>query len=141
MTNAGRAGLFGFAPQGVCLAWFVAAPAVGSYPAISPLPVPRVAPGGIFSVALSVGSLRPAVNWPGARPLRPWKSKHPGQKGFFWSPDFPLRQHFRSSGTPAHTIIYRICSFVVKYSGVVVFPRAKQRRNASTKTQEYPNRR
>ena len=49
--------LFGLAADGVCPALNVAAQAVGSYPAVSPLPVRESrnhAIGGLFSVALSV---------------------------------------------------------------------------------------
>ena len=66
-----RALLFGLAPGGVYLAVDVAIDAVRSYRAISPLPA---AAGGIFSVALSMGSRPPGVTWHLA--LR--------------SPDFPL---------------------------------------------------
>ncbi len=58
--------LFGIAPGGACRAGSVARPAVGSYPTVSPLPgVSRwrtfgIA-GGLISVALSVGLLRPGV--------------------------------------------------------------------------------
>jgi hypothetical protein len=64
--------LFGLAPGGVFPATSVARRAVRSYRTISPLPAPRGA-GGIFSVALSVGSRLPGVTW------------HPA----LWSPDFP----------------------------------------------------
>jgi hypothetical protein len=47
--------------------------AVRSYRTVSPLPDPLRAIGGLFSVALSVGSRRPGVTW------------HPA----LWSPDFP----------------------------------------------------
>ena len=67
--------LFGLAPDGVCPATTVASCAVRSYRTISPLPAPQSI-GGIFSVALSVGSLRPGITW------------HP----VLWSPDFPLPQ-------------------------------------------------
>ena len=50
--------LFGLAPGGVYHAVSVARSAVGSYPTFSPLPG---APGGIFSVALSLGSPPPDV--------------------------------------------------------------------------------
>lgn len=56
--------LFGLASDGVCHAVRVTTSAVGSYPAVSPLPDPRIksgAIGGLFSVALSVGSPRPGV--------------------------------------------------------------------------------
>ena len=51
--------LFGLAPSGVYLATFVAKGAVRSYRTISPLPIET---GGLFSAALSVASLRLAVN-------------------------------------------------------------------------------
>ena len=47
--------------------------AVRSYRTVSPLPDPLRAIGGLFSVALVVGSRRPGVTW------------HPA----LWSPDFP----------------------------------------------------
>jgi len=50
----------------------VATSAVRSYRTVSPLPGPK-AVGGLFSVALSVGSRRPGITW------------HPA----LWSPDFP----------------------------------------------------
>ena len=52
----GRAALplFCLAPRGVCRAAPVALGAVGSYPTISPLPVPLRAIGGMLSAALSV---------------------------------------------------------------------------------------
>ena len=73
-NHAGRmiVPLFGLAPGGVFPATSVARRAVRSYRTISPLPAPRGA-GGIFSVALSVGSRLPGVTW------------HPA----LWSPDFP----------------------------------------------------
>ena len=64
--------LFGLAPGGVYPATHVATRAVRSYRTISPLPPPKRV-GGIFSVALSVGSRPPGVTW------------HP----VLWSPDFP----------------------------------------------------
>ncbi len=67
--------LFGLAPSGVCPATTVASCAVRSYRTISPLPAPQSI-GGIFSVALSVGLLRPGVTW----------------HSVLWSPDFPLPQ-------------------------------------------------
>ena len=65
-----RLPLLGLAPDGVCLASDVTSGAVSSYLAFSPLPEC----GRCVSVALSVGSPRPAV------------SGHPVQ----WSSDFPL---------------------------------------------------
>lgn len=100
--------LFGLAPDGVCRAGPVTSPAVGSYPArpsprprsrktptrtVSPLPDPShttltladaratTAIGGLFSVALSVASRRPAV------------SRHPALRG----PDFPPRTSLRAA--------------------------------------------
>ena len=64
--------LFGLAPGGVYPATRVTTRAVRSYRTISPLPPPKRV-GGIFSVALSVGSRPPGVTW------------HP----VLWSPDFP----------------------------------------------------
>ena len=43
--------LFGLAPGDACRAVSVATDAVGSYPAVSPLPDPLRAIGGLFSVA------------------------------------------------------------------------------------------
>ena len=88
--------LFGLAPGGVCPATDVATGAVRSYRTISPLPVTT---GGIFSVALSVGSRLPGVTWHLA--LR--------------SPDFPLpcssdcladsrHQYTRFRGTPGYIV-------------------------------------
>ncbi len=58
------ASLFGLAPGGVCHAVAVATRAVRSYRTISPLPAPLARRlGGIFSVALSVGSRLPGVTW------------------------------------------------------------------------------
>ena len=63
--NAGHiiAPLFGLAPGGVYHAVPVASHAVRSYRTISPLPGRSCRPGGIFSVALSVGSRRPGITW------------------------------------------------------------------------------
>ena len=55
--------------------------AVRSYRTFSPLPAPKRL-GGVFSVALSVGSRRPGVTW------------HPALR----SPDFPLRNAQRLPG-------------------------------------------
>ncbi len=72
-NSAGRTivSLFGLAPGGVYPATDIANSAVRSYRTISPLPIET---GGIFSVALSIGSRRPDVIWHLA----------------LWSPDFPL---------------------------------------------------
>ena len=54
-----RGPLFGLAPDGVFRASALALGAVGSYPTFSPLPWPRRrGRGGLFSVALSVGTPR-----------------------------------------------------------------------------------
>ncbi len=50
--------LFGLAPDGACHAFDITAQAVRSYRTFSPLPP---CGSGIFSVALSLGSLRPGV--------------------------------------------------------------------------------
>lgn len=69
LPTRGRAGrpmlpLLGIAPDGVCLASDVATGAVRSYRAFSPLPPQETQPSKrrSVSVALSVGSLRPAVS-------------------------------------------------------------------------------
>jgi hypothetical protein len=73
--------LFGLAPRGVCPAGRIAPSAVRSYRTISPLPENRAlahpAPGGIFSVALS-------VKIPSPEPF-PAVSRHAA----LWRPDFP----------------------------------------------------
>jgi hypothetical protein len=54
--------LFGLAPGGVCRAAGVAAGAVRSYRTVSPLPRQNTTHrGGLFSVALSLGSRPPDV--------------------------------------------------------------------------------
>ncbi|KTD51137.1 hypothetical protein Lqua_1364 [Legionella quateirensis] len=83
MTLQSTGFLFGLAPGGVFPATTVANRAVRSYRTISPLPAcsnqfkdqpqKEEQAGGIFSVALSVGSHLPGVTW------------HPA----LWSPDFP----------------------------------------------------
>ncbi len=70
MTLQSNGFLFGLAPSGVFPATIVTNRAVRSYRTISPLPTIA---GGIFSVALSVGSHLPGVTWHSA----------------LWSPDFP----------------------------------------------------
>ncbi len=73
-TGRAMARLFGLAPDGVYPATSVAGSAVRSYRTFSPLPaLARL--GGIFSVALSVGSRLPAVS----------------RRLALWSPDFPPR--------------------------------------------------
>ena len=74
--------LLGLAPDGVCLASNVTIGAVSSYLAISPLPEC----GRCVSVALSVGSPRPAV------------SGHPVQR----SSDFPLPRSEPGQRPPGH---------------------------------------
>lgn len=69
MTFQSNGFLFGLAPSGVFPATTVTRRAVRSYRTISPLPQR----GGIFSVALSVGSHLPGVTW----------------HSTLWSPDFP----------------------------------------------------
>jgi hypothetical protein len=71
--------LFGLAPSGVYPATRVTTGAVRFYRTFSPLPVLSDV-GGMFSVALSVGSRRPGVTWHFA----------------LWSPDFPLQKNFYS---------------------------------------------
>ena len=80
--------LFGLAPGGVYPATGIAVGAVRSYHTISPLPHR----GGIFSVALSVGSRPPGVTW------------HPA----LWSPDFPLPLPLGEHGSdcPANFPLY-----------------------------------
>src|SRR3989441_4199830 len=88
-TRAGSRCLFGLAPTGGCRATPVARRAVGSYPAVSPLPFGYK--GGLFSVALSVASRRPGVTWRSA----------------LWSSDFPrvapVAGHPRPSAPPLPT--------------------------------------
>ena len=71
--------LFGLSPGGVYRARPVTGPAVGSYPTVSPLPVPRGAIGGLFSVALSLTLRSVGV------------THHPALR----SPDFPRRKRVR----------------------------------------------
>ena len=83
--------LFGLAPSGVCLAVRVTTNAVVSYTAVSPLPVSSRTIGGLFSVALSVASRRPAV------------SRHSA----LWSSDFPrLRHPVRGCLTSGTAVLY-----------------------------------
>ena len=74
-NGAGRAivSLFGLAPGGVCPATAITNSAVRSYRTFSPLPLT----GGMFPVALSIGSRRPDAIWRLA----------------LWSPDFPPPAH------------------------------------------------
>ena len=65
--------LFGLAPNGVYHAISVTRDAVSFYLAFSPLPVPRKAIGGMFSVALSLGSPLLGIT----------------QHSALWSSDFP----------------------------------------------------
>ncbi len=82
--------LFGLAPGGVFPATAVTGSAVRSYRTFSPLPAPKRL-GGMFSVALSVGSRLPAV------------SRRPA----LWSPDFPLRKFPQRSSGPLRGLSYR----------------------------------
>lgn len=66
--------LFGLTPSGVYRAASVTSRAVRSYRTFSPLPSCL---GGLFSVALSVGSRLPGITWHFA----------------LWSPDFPLYKY------------------------------------------------
>ena len=79
--------LFGLAPGGVCHAAGVAAGAVRSYRTVSPLPSsPEGENGGLFSVALSLGSHPPDV-------IRHRLSTEPGLSS-------PATFRFRRSGRP-----------------------------------------
>ena len=84
-ARATPSSLLGLAPGGVYRAAPVTRDAVGSYPTVSPLPVPLRAIGGLFSVALSVASRRPGV------------TRHPA----LWSSDFPRPQLRRPRSTLA----------------------------------------
>ena len=86
--------LFGLAPSGVYPATCVATGAVRSYRTISTLPVPKDF-GGIFSVALSVGSRRPGVTWHSAL----WSPDFPPEKGKPFSSDY-LANSMTSVGVP-----------------------------------------
>jgi len=79
--------LFGLAPSGVYTAIIVAYNAVRSYRTISTLPYKY---GGIFSVALAVGSRLPGVTWHFARR----------------SPDFPPYKIERLSSLLSQLRIY-----------------------------------
>jgi len=77
--------------------------AVRSYRTFSPLP-DRRRPGGIFSVALSMGSHPPGVTW---RPVRrspdfPPGCDHPGD--CLADSDFPNRRLYRSGGPPTRLL-------------------------------------
>jgi hypothetical protein len=102
--------LFDLAPGGVCPAAPVTRNAVRSYRTFSPLPgtsqtihypnkqqiqkhpetecYKGLMPGGIFSVALSIGSRLPGVTW------------HPAQ----WSPDFPPFYLYDKTATAQPTL-------------------------------------
>ncbi len=73
--------LFALHRMGFTLPRTIAGRAVGSCPAVSPLPDPRRAIGGLFSVALSIALLRPEF------------LRHP----VLWCPEVPLDH---SSGHP-----------------------------------------
>ncbi len=85
------------APSGVCLALPVASQAVGSYPAVSPLPVALRPIGGLFSVALSVALPRPAVSWHSAL----WCPEVP--PGFRPAAIRPPTRSFASPQNPDHS--------------------------------------
>ena len=92
--------LFGFAPGGVCRAASVARGAVRSYRTLSPLPFRRGCPrhpGGLLSVALSLGSPPAAVS-------RHRRSLEPGlsSTGRLWPRSLVARQ--RPSGQLAPAI-------------------------------------
>jgi hypothetical protein len=84
-----RPSLFGLAPGGACRAPFLTVGAVRSYRTVSPLPVMAEAlAGGLFSVALSLGSPPPGVTWhlafpePGLSSLAPFRdlqARSPGR--------------------------------------------------------------
>ncbi len=80
--------LFGLAPDGVYPATPVTKRAVSSYLTFSPLPG---YPGGLFSVALSLGLLPLAVN------------QHP----FPRSPDFPLAHKEPAIARPSDALLCR----------------------------------
>ena len=84
-ATLGRAAplLLGFAPDEVCRAVTVARTAVGSYPTVSPLP--GLAVGGLFSVALSVALRRPGVT----------------RRHALRSPDFPRDRNCPAMTRPA----------------------------------------
>jgi hypothetical protein len=80
--------LFCLAPHGVCHASFIAVGAVGSYPAVSPLPFRTEAPkGGLFSVTLSIALGCPRTSDACAR------------HAALWCPDFPLVRVSRKRDT------------------------------------------
>ena len=68
--------LFGLAPDGVFRAASLALRAVGSYPTFSPLPR-ACARGGMFSVALSVGTARAVTTRVYRRPDRRYAASRP----------------------------------------------------------------
>jgi hypothetical protein len=71
-AEGGTPSLFGLAPGGVCRAAGVAAGAVRSYRTVSPLPRQNTTHrGGLFSVALSLGSHPPDVIRHGPAPALP----------------------------------------------------------------------
>jgi len=61
-TNSVNGFILGLASSGVCLAAMITHYAVRSYRTFSPLPL-VLQKGGLFSVALSIGSHRPDVIW------------------------------------------------------------------------------
>ena len=82
-----RGPLFGLAPDGVFRAPGLTTGAVGSYPAFSPLPAEisnlhlRLQTGGLFSVALSVGTPRGVASRVYPRPNRGYAASRPLEFG------------------------------------------------------------
>ncbi len=93
--------LFGLAPDGVFRAADIAIDAVGSYPAISPLPAPEAdEAGGLFSVALSVNpTLHRAA--PACEGHRALGSLDFPPSPFRLSGYPPFQIEFKSNNTPA----------------------------------------
>ena len=102
--------LFGLAPGGVCPAAAVASGAVRSYRTISPLPRAHPAAGrghaaaakgwtrgGIFSVALSVGSRRPGITRR-LCPVEPGLSSPPANGRSDCLADSHLKRHGNAAG-------------------------------------------
>ena len=88
-----RPSLFGLAPSGVCRAAPVTGRAVRSYRTVSPLPEAEAA-GGLFSVALSLGSPPPDV-------IRHSTSMEPGLSSIGRDGSRPTAA-IRPSGTAEH---------------------------------------
>ncbi len=71
--------LFGLSPGGACRAGDVAAPAVGSYPTVSPLPVPGCPGHRRSTLCCAIPRLAPGGRYPPPRPEEPGlsSSTHP----------------------------------------------------------------